>query len=252
MIQLFEVQAVLLPSSTTVQGKAFIRDQEKLQQFKVVCYDNYHGLTSADSGMFARLDNVTSAALQCLRPFSNCHVTAVVESAILQRTTLAGRSKGIFPLSLNVFGAEDEGDIIGDRLADASAFLQHPCGLEDGYEYYNPQYFYPDNQKTYLTHLIGLSEPEMRAKRLSDEVEGVLASLDETSFLTDDSVDDFVLDGIMTPLKKFHPLSNLEFKNFLILSLGIRKPHLILSDNMKTTTDVSRRLETSVDSWAFR
>jgi SWI/SNF-related matrix-associated actin-dependent regulator of chromatin subfamily A3 len=198
--------------------------------------------------MFARLDNVTSAALQCLHPFSNCHVTAVVESAILQRITLAGRSKGTFSLSLNVFGAEDEGDIIGDRLADASAFLQHPCFLDDGYEYYNPQYFYPDNKKAYLTDLVGLSEPEIRAKRLSDEVEGVLASLDETSVLTDDSVDDFVLDGVMTPLKRFHPLSMLEFKKFLILSLDIRQPHLILSNNMKTTIDVKRWLGTSVDS----
>jgi hypothetical protein len=251
VVQLFEAQAALLPSSTAVQGKTFVKDQEKFQQFKVIYHDKYHGLSSTDSGIFARLDNITSGALQCLHNFSNCHVTAVVESAILNRTTLAGRSKGIFPLSLNIFGDEDVGDIIGNQLADASAFLQHPCFLEDGYEYYNPQYFYPDNKKTYLTHLIGLSESEMRAKRLSDEVEGVLASLDETSFLTD-SVDDFVLDGIITPLKKFHPLSNLEFKNLLILSLGIRKPHLTLSDNMKTTTDVSRWLETSVGSWAFR
>jgi hypothetical protein len=248
VVQLFEAQAALLPSSTTVQGKAFVKDHEKFQQFKVIYHDNYHGLSSTDSGIFARLDNVTSRALQCLRPFSNCHVTAVVESATLHRTTLTERSKGIFPLSLNVLGAEEEGDIIGDRLANASAFLQHPCFLEDGYEYYNAQYFYPDNKKTYLTHLVGLSESEMRAKRLSDEVEGVLASLDETSFLTDDSVDDFVLDGITTPLKRFHPLSNLKFKNFLILSLGIRKPHLILSNNMKTTIDFNRWLETSVDS----
>lgn len=239
---------MLLPSSTAVQGKAFVRNQEKFQQFKVVYHDNYHGLSSADSGIFARLDNVTSAALQSLHPFSNCYVTAGVESAILQRTTLAGKSKGIFVLSLNVFGAEAEGDIIGDRLADASAFLQHPCFLEDGYEYYNPQYFYPNNKRTYLTPLVGLSESEIRAKRLSDEVEEVLASLDETSFLTEDSVDDLVLDGILTPLKRFYHLSKLEFKNFLIVSLGIRKAHFILSDNMKTTTDVKRWLETSVES----
>jgi hypothetical protein len=248
--QLFEAQAKLnlLPNSTTVQGQEFVRDQEKFQQFQVVHHDNYHELASAESRMFARLDNVTSAALQCLDPFSDCHVTAVVESIILQRTTRAERSKGIFPLSLNIFGSEDEGDIIGDRLADASAFLQHPCFLEDGYEYYNPQYFYRDNKKTYLTHLVGLSESEMRAKRLSDEVKGVLASLDETSFLTNDAVDDFVLDGIMTPPKRFRPLSNLEFKNFLSLCLGIRKPHLTLSDNMKTTMDAKQWLETSVYS----
>jgi hypothetical protein len=132
----------------------------------------------------------------------------VVESAILRRASLAGKSKGIFPLSLNVFGPEDEGDIIGERLANASAFLQHPCFLEDGYEYYNPQYFYPDNKKTYLTYLVGLSESEMRAKRLSDEVEEVLVSLDDTSVLSSDTVDDFFLDGIVTPLKRFQPTFN--------------------------------------------
>jgi hypothetical protein len=248
VVQLFESQAAFLPISTTVQGKAFVKNEEKFQQFKVVYHDNCHGLLSTEFGIFARLDNVTSGRLQCLHAFSSCHVIAVVESAILHRTILAGRSKGIFPLSLNVFGIEDEGDIISDRLTEASAFLQHPCFLEDGYEYYNPQYFYPDNKKSYLTHLIGLSESEMRAKRLSDEVEGVLASLDETSFLTQDAVEDFVIDDITTPLKRFHSFSHSKLKNFLTLSLGIRKPRLILSDNMKTIMNLNRWLETSVDS----
>lgn len=128
---------------------------------------------------------------------------AVVETAILRRASLAGKLKGIFSLSINIFGPEGKGDFIGERLASASAFLQHPCFLEDGYEYYNPQFFYPDNKKTYLTYLIGLSESDMRAKRLSDEVEEVLASLDDSSFLSSDAVDDFVLDGVVTPLKRF-------------------------------------------------
>jgi len=206
VVQLFDVQAALLPNSKMVQGKAFVKDQGKFQQFKVVYSDSYHGLLSAESVIFARLDNVTSVVLESLFTFSACHVTAVVESATLHRTRLYGRSKGIFALSLNVFGPEDQGDIIGDRLANASAFLQHPCFLEDGYEYYNPQYFYPNNKMTYLTHLIGLSESELKAKRLSDEVEGVLASLDEMPFLDSDNVDGFSLDSIVTPLKRFHSI----------------------------------------------
>jgi hypothetical protein len=218
------VQAVLLPSSELVQRGAFVKGHGKFQQFNVAYHEDYHGLSSSPHcGVFARLDNVTSISLQSLQTSSNCRVKAVIESAVFHQASLGGKSKRIFPLSLNIFGPEDEADSIGEQLANAGVFLQHPCFLENGFEYYNPQYFYPDNKKTYLTYIIGLGESDIRAKRLSDEVEGVLTSLDDTSFLSGDT-HDFVPEGIVTPLKRFQPIFNPQIRNFLILSIAIRKP----------------------------
>ncbi|KAG4435757.1 hypothetical protein IFR05_008771 [Cadophora sp. M221] len=202
--------ALLLPNSENLRRENAKNTQEKFQVFKVIKRDDYHGLLSASAGVFARVDNITSTALRTLeKSGSSCYVKAIIDTKILSQVISGGKLKGIFPLSLNIFGPEDEADSVGEALASGSTFLQHPSFLEDGIEYYNPQYFYPDNKKVYLTGLIGLSESAIRAKGLSDEVEGVLASLDDETLLNAHT-DDGIPEGILTPLKK-HQIIALAF-----------------------------------------
>lgn len=199
--QLCEVQAVLLLSSEKLRKPTTRSVQEKFQSFVVVKHDGYHGLLSASTEVFARLDNVTSIALRTLEKSRSYGAKAVIDTKVLYQALSVGKSRGIFPLSVNIFGPEDEADNAGETLASRSTYLQHPCFLEDGIEYYNLQYFYLDNKKAYLTDLIGLSESDIRAKCLSDEVEGVLASLDDETFLNAHSHEG-IPEGILTPLKQ--------------------------------------------------
>lgn len=191
---------MVLPDSKICPETTTSRRQDTFEVFKIVKCGDFHGVQSLNVGVFARLDQITSGALQTLEKFQTCRVTAVIEKKFLSQTKSGGKSKGIFPLSVNVFGPEDEADKVGETLADASIFLQHPCFLEDGIQYCNPQYFYPDNRKTYLTDIIGLSERELRAKRLSDEVEGVFASLDDVPFI-DTSTDGGIPCAMVTVLR---------------------------------------------------
>ncbi|KAF4468540.1 DNA repair rad5 [Fusarium albosuccineum] len=57
-------------------------------------------------------------------------------------------------------------------------FGNHPPYLEDGIEYWNAQHYDLGEGPRYLTHLVGMNESEILAKRLSDTVEDVLTSLD--------------------------------------------------------------------------
>ncbi|KAH7330240.1 SNF2 family N-terminal domain-containing protein [Rhexocercosporidium sp. MPI-PUGE-AT-0058] len=203
---LCETQALLLPNSNKLHGESILSIQEKFRTFEIVKQDDYHGVLSTGIGVFARLDSVTSIALRMLEKCVSCTVKAVIDTNVLNQATSSTDLKGIFILSINVFGLEDEADNVGEALASGSTFLQHPCFLEDGIQYYNPQYFYPDNKKSYLTDLIGLSDSDIRAKSLSDEVEGVLASLEDVPLLnTDTNVG--IPDGILTPLKQHQTIA---------------------------------------------
>ncbi|KAK5631889.1 hypothetical protein RRF57_007603 [Xylaria bambusicola] len=81
-----------------------------------------------------------------------------------------------------------------------AVFLQHPFFLEPGYEYFNPQYFHSEDEMKCMTHFVGLSEIDYQAKRMSDEVEHILNSLDTT---TRDDTDTAQPNAIITPLKRY-------------------------------------------------
>ncbi|KAM7217733.1 P-loop containing nucleoside triphosphate hydrolase protein, partial [Rhypophila decipiens] len=68
---------------------------------------------------------------------------------------------------------------IGEVLSSASAFLQHPFYLEPSCsEYFNPQMFRAGAPMQDLTHLVGLTEKDLRAKAISDGVQHILESFD--------------------------------------------------------------------------
>ena len=151
----------------------------------------------------AVLDMATCKALQCLNDHLGVRATAVVEPSRLTQTRAKGSSKGIFSLSINIYGTHDEANEVGDKFSKMNVFLQHPLFLEPGFEYFNPQYFHPGGEMECMTHLIGLSEIEYRAKWISDEVERVFDSLD--TMTRDDTAINLVAqpDAIITPLKRY-------------------------------------------------
>jgi len=151
----------------------------------------------------AVLDMVTCRAIQCLHHHRGVRATAVVDSSRLTQTRARGSSKSILSLSINIYGTHDEANEVGDKLSKMAVFLQHPLFLEPGYEYFNPQYFYPGGEMECMTHLVGLSEIEYRAKWISDEVERVFDSLD--TMTRDDTDIDLVTqpDAIIIELKRY-------------------------------------------------
>lgn len=149
-----------------------------MQQYKIVNNDDGYFLLSAHHGNFAVIDNITTEFLSGLQNIPDIGLVAVVDSNKLNQTKINRRKLSLIPLSINIYGHIQYADTVGEILGKAGAFLQHPAFLEPGIEYYNPQFYYPDCKLEPLTHLVGLSDSDISAKHLSEEVETVLASLD--------------------------------------------------------------------------
>ena len=178
------------------------QDGRRFQQFHIIHHENTFGLLSEMNEVIAVLDMATCRALQCLNDHLGVRATAVVENSRLTQTRARGSSKNILSLSINIYGTHDEANEVGDKFSKMAVFLQHPLFLEPGYEYFNPQYFHPGGEMECMTHLVGLSEIEYRAKWISDEVERVFDSLD--TMTRDDNDIDLVAkpDAIITDLKR--------------------------------------------------
>ncbi|KAH0537127.1 hypothetical protein FGG08_006060 [Glutinoglossum americanum] len=146
-----------------------------------ICYGAMGNTTPAD---FAVLDLVTTAHLHSLRQFSDLSFIAIVSSSWLSSVPRkATHKKTIINLTVNVMGPEAYADDVGEAVAAASGYFQHPVFLEAGISYINPHYFYPGNQKSDLRHLIGPAKTDSRVMRIFDGIENVLESLDNPSSL---------------------------------------------------------------------
>lgn len=162
------------------------------------------------------LDVDTCRALQCLHYHQGVRATAVVETSRLMQAPVKRSSKVIFPLSINIYGMQDEANEVGDKLSEMHAFLQHPFFLEHGYQYFNPQYIHIGGEMKCMTYLVGLSETEYRAIRISDEVERVFDSCDTVTRDGAETVLDAQSNAIITPLKRYGlPLPCMSAPNFV-------------------------------------
>jgi hypothetical protein len=200
--QIADAQAACVQGLAILSTASLInKELERHQIYEIVDDGGSLSLWNDVYGCIATLDAITQSALVHLQRHANVHFTAVVESKILRHLKIKVRTRSIFPLSINIYGKERDGDNVGDLLGNKSVFLQHPAALEDALEYYNPQYYYPYGHKTSLNHLVGLSDAKIRAKQLSDEVDSVLDSLNNSSesSVSDDTT--FALIGVKTPLK---------------------------------------------------
>ncbi|KAJ3459956.1 hypothetical protein MRS44_016029 [Fusarium solani] len=124
------------------------------------------------------VDAITSKKLEALQGHTTVCIKAVIEGQTLVQLASKKKAKEPFAISLNVYGTESDAHDIRERLSKEQAFLQHPFYLEDGIEYWNPQFFDLGDTPKYLTHLVGMNESEIQAKRLSDAIQDVLTSLD--------------------------------------------------------------------------
>lgn len=130
---------------------------------------------------------------------------AVVESKNVPQNRSSTGKRGIISLSINVYGPIENADRVGDVLSRASAFLQHPFSLEGGYEYFNPQMFRSGTEMQNLTHLVGLTESDIKAKIISDEVTQVFESLDNIQLHNEESQRsiNLQLEAVTTQLKQY-------------------------------------------------
>ncbi|RTE72192.1 hypothetical protein BHE90_013394 [Fusarium euwallaceae] len=181
---LCEVQAKLICSldagteSISNVGRYSAPRVSRFCLFDIVLRDGIRGFPIPDVNTFAMVDRITSGKLEALQGHATVCTKAVIEGQTLVQLASKKKAKGSFAISLNVYGPESDAHDIGERLSRQQAFLQHPFYLEDGIEYWNPQFFDLGDTPKYLTHLVGMNESEIQAKRLSDAVQDVLTSLD--------------------------------------------------------------------------
>jgi hypothetical protein len=126
-------------------------------------------------------------------------------TGVIESTAVSHNQERTVPLSINVYGPLSSADQVGRVLSAASTFLQHPFFLEPGCkDYFNPQMFRTSDQMQNLTHLVGLTEQDLRAKAISDGVQDILESLDEIApFDSPDDEVEWEPQGLLTCLTEY-------------------------------------------------
>jgi len=198
-------------------------DQETLgygnASFRVadVIFDGiFWGLAGRDRKVFAIFDIITSKLLDALQQVTG--VSRLRTMAVVDGKKSLKSSDG-FGLSLNVYSLESEAEMLGDKLGDIGASLQHPYFIEGGFEYWNPMYYDPSPTRQYLTHVVGMTEAEWKAKRISDSIETVLASLGVPEDLEEEHLPEMqgLKDDMLTTLKR-----SVSFALFFLLLCHLR------------------------------
>lgn len=168
--------------------------------------DSFYALFNRSHKAVAYLDLVTTQALQSLEGLPEVKFKAVIESGAVAQSRKGLHSlKGIVQLSINVYGPLPRADQVGKTLSVMSTFLQHPFFLEPSCnDYFNPQLFRVGNEIQNLSHLVGLTEQDLRAKTISEEVEHILESLDDVSCPDDGEFENSLVqpETLRTQLKK--------------------------------------------------
>ncbi|KAJ4094511.1 hypothetical protein NW760_012660 [Fusarium oxysporum] len=147
------------------------------------------------------IDLITAKKLEILEEQAAVYTKAAVEAKTLGQLS-SRKAKQSFEISVNIYGRELDARDIGQQLSKVGAFLQHPCYLEDGVEYLNPQFFGFEDGPRHMTHLVGMDESKFRAKIFSDAVENALTSLDRgMPTLAINEPDIIPTDDLITPLE---------------------------------------------------
>jgi hypothetical protein len=137
-------------------------------------------LSTQSNKTVADLDLATCRVLGGLKTLADVDFAGVIEAETVLKGRKGSKTRDIVPLSINVYGPLSSADRVGDALSALSGFLQHPFFLEPSCKaYFNPQMFAVGNEMPNLIHLVGLTDKDLKAKAISDEVENVLGSLDE-------------------------------------------------------------------------
>lgn len=160
----------------------------RFHAFQVAQCGNSYCLTEFAEGIehnFAELDVITTSHLRALSIFEDISFSAVIGSASLDKISRKKTKKTtVIDATINILGPEILAGGVGERLADASAYLQHPVFLQAGIRYLNPHYFYFDGIMSDLNHLIGPIQGDARSSRVSQGIENVLQSLGSARTIT--------------------------------------------------------------------
>ena len=147
--------------------------------FSIVSFDGHFALSTTSNEEFAHLDSITCRAIHQLKRLSGTSVEGIVDIIKLKKPrSNVVKDRGIFSLSVNVYGPLSIADEVGDMLSKESMFLQIPYLLPLDYKYFNPQLFRPGGKIEDLSHLVGLDSNELKAKSTSEAIERVLDSLE--------------------------------------------------------------------------
>lgn len=132
----------------------------------------------------AVLDTSTTTALKALREQLDLTFEAILDaSAMTKRQKSRKYLNGTLAVSVNIYGPKDTetSDVVGKRLSDAAAYLQHPRALPPLMEYCNPQFLSFPGEQADMTSLVGISNdsPWARKVRILDEANDILMNLAE-------------------------------------------------------------------------
>jgi hypothetical protein len=92
--------------------------------------------------------------------------TAILETPALKKFARTKNQSIKIDASITISGTESLFDKVGEAIANARGYLQHPLFLSMGTEYVNPHWVYPHNVRTDLRHLIGPASTNSRNARL--------------------------------------------------------------------------------------
>jgi len=198
--------------------------------FKIKASAEHFVLLHRSGDVFARLDRVTCQTLLMLNRMPAIETKAVVSvKDLIEAQTASKPTKRIAPLSINIYGPIAAADEVGNRLSSSSAFLQIPYSLESCYECFNPQLYRSGNEMQSLTHLVGLTDTDFKAKAISDAVETVLDSLDSLDCLSPElEQDEFgSLRCLGTSVSQPHAIKT-TLRKYVPFLFSITRPNLII------------------------
>ena len=157
-------------------------------------------MTLSDGHGIGILDQIRARQLRSLEKFSSLTFRAICPISTLGQ---ASGKKRIIDISVNILGPEDLTDAVGDALAAASAYLQHPCFLDPGVRYINPHYFCFGEELADMRAHIGPAKTDPKSSEASEELSRLLDSLDCTFTIPANEGSEIEQGLILTPLKRY-------------------------------------------------
>ncbi|KAL8950880.1 MAG: hypothetical protein Q9222_003114 [Ikaeria aurantiellina] len=193
------------PNGFNLDRKSFVevaKDQRKTQSYSVVQHENYFALESTGGKKFGMLDMHTTHTLHHLREFPAIRLQAVIQSNVRCRDSLSARSvaaKRLIETSVNIYGIPGHAIGISNALHERGQFLQHPCAVDAGVDYQNPQYLTLPGKSVILNDMIQVPREErLVLDAINSEVNQIMDSLDQVDFDGDAAQSSH----IMTPLQR--------------------------------------------------
>ncbi|KAL8707591.1 MAG: hypothetical protein Q9220_007432, partial [cf. Caloplaca sp. 1 TL-2023] len=185
--------------------KCFIKaakDQSNTRKYRVVRQESYFALESSSGERFGMLDMHTTRTLHCIQDFPAIRFYAVVNPSSRIIEGLNARciaQNKLIEASINVYGASGCAANVGDALGQNKQFLQHPCAVDPGVDYENPQYLTLPGASAILNDLVQVPpEESSMSDAITFEVNQIMDTLEQVDCDHDTSQSSHIL----TPLQR--------------------------------------------------